>query len=345
MKKKLLLGLLAAAVVSFTACQKDEVISEIPQDEAISFNTYLGRGAQTKGSIVEINELKTQGFGVFAYYTGQKTMSEYASDPGIPANPNFMNNVKVTYESTAWKYTGTKYWPKNEDEKLSFYAYGPYDNSNDNAISIDATSKIPVLTYTVENEISEHMDVLFTPAQEDKTVTNKNSDMAFVHALSRVEFEVKTANTYSDYTMNLTSVTLSGSIHPSGTLNLGGNDVNWNKATAESKSFSIADDRAITSAPRRVQTSQETPDYIMILPQDFTGTGKELNLNVQYSVKYLSGTPVSNNVNKKVSINLEQGKAYKIIINISMDEVTFEASMTPWNVSHDGFTTGTPVVI
>lgn len=345
MKQKLLLGLLAAAAVSFTACQKNEVISEMPQDNAISFNTYLGRGAQTKGSIVELDQLKTQGFGVFAYYTGQKTMSAYASDPGIPATPNFMNDVKVTFQAEEWKYTGTKYWPKNDAEKLSFYAYGPYDSSDDNAISIDATSKKPVLTYTVDNNISNHMDVLFTPAQEDKTVTNKNSVMAFVHALSRVEFEVKTANTYSDYTINLVSVTLSGNIHPSGTLDLGGNTANWDKASAETKSFSITDNRLIESAARRVETNQGTPDYIMILPQDFTGTGNELNLNVQYYVKYLSETAVLNNVDKQVSINLEQGKAYKIIINISMDEVTFTASMTPWDENHDGFTTGTPVEI
>ena len=341
MKKKLLLGLLAAAAVSFTACQKNEVISEMPQDNAISFNTYLGRGAQTKGSIVELDQLKTQGFGVFAYYTGTTAASAYS----FPATPNFMNNVQVTYQTDAWKYTGTKYWPNNATEKLSFYAYGPYDNSNDNAISIDATSKKPVLTYTVDNVISKHMDVLFTPAQEDKTVTNQNGVMAFVHALSRVEFEVKTANTYSDYTMNLESVTLSGSIHPSGTLALGGNTANWDKASAETKSFSITDDRVITSTARRVETTQGTPDYIMILPQDFTGSGNELNLNVKYSVKYLSETAVSNNVDKKVSINLEQGKAYKIIINISMKEVTFTASMTPWNESHAGFTTGTPVEI
>lgn len=342
MKKKLLLGLLAAAAVSFTACQKNEVISEMPQDNAISFNTYLGRGAQTKGSIVEIDQLKAQGFGVFAYYTGTTAVDAYSP---FPATPNFMNNVQVTYQTDAWKYTGTKYWPKNETEKLSFYAYGPYDNSDVNAISIDATSKKPELTYIVDNAISNHMDVLFTPAQEDKTVTNKNGVMAFVHALSRVEFEVKTANTYSDYTMNLKSVTLSGNIHPSGTLALGGNTANWDKAPAETKSFSIEDDRLITPAGRRVEATQGTPDYIMILPQDFTGTGNELDLNVQYSVKYLSGTAVLNDVDKKVSINLEQGKAYKIIINISMDEVTFTASMTPWDEDHNGFTTGTPVEI
>ena len=341
MKKKLFLGLLAAAAVSFTACQKDEIISEMPQDEAISFNTYLGRGAQTKGSIVELDQLKTQGFGVFAYYTGTTAASAYT----FPAIPNFMNNVQVTYQTDAWKYTGTKYWPNNATEKLSFYAYGPYDSSDDNAISIDATSKKPVLTYTVDNAISKHMDVLFTPAQEDKTVTNKNGNMAFVHALSRVEFEVKTASNYSDYTINLASVTLSGNIHPSGTLALGGSTADWDEATATSKTFSITDDRVITSTARRVEATEGTPDYIMILPQDFTGTGDELDLNVKYNVKYGSETAVLNNVDKKVSIDLEQGKAYKIIINISMNEVTFTASMTPWDESHAGFTTGTPVEI
>ncbi len=352
MKKKLLLGLLAAAAVSFTACQKNEVISEMPQDNAISFNTYLGRGAQTKGSIVELEQLKTQGFGVFAYYTEQADADEYS----FPATPNFMNNVQVTHRdwnqavdedpsNNTWGYENIKYWPNTPGDKISFYAYGPYDNS-DNAITIDVANKKPVLTYIVNNDITKHMDVLFTPAQEDKTVINKNEVMPFVHALSRVEFEVKTAADYtSNADINLSNVSLSGNIYPSGTLALGGSTVDWTETPAESKTFSITDTRAITSTPRTVEITPGTTDYIMIIPQDFTS--ENLTLSVTYTVQYTNPSQtITNTVTKNdVAINFQQGKAYKIIINISMHEVTFTASMTSWDENHSGFINGTPVEI
>ena len=72
MKKKLFLGLMAAAAVSFTACQKDEVISEMPQDNAIGFGTYVGRDAMTKVASVDTEgklQADSRGFGVFAHYT------------------------------------------------------------------------------------------------------------------------------------------------------------------------------------------------------------------------------------------------------------------------------------
>lgn len=353
MKKKLFLGLLAAAAVTFTACQKDEVISEVIQNEAISFSTYLGRDAQTKGSIVEIDQLKTQGFGVFAYYTGTTAASAYS----FPATPDFMNNVQVTHkdwnqaadddpDNNTWGYDHIKYWPNTTDEKISFYAYGPYDNS-DNAIDIDfdAVNKKPVLTYTVDNDITQHMDVLFAPAQEDKTKTDDPINFVFAHALSRIEFAVKTAANYSNATINLTSVSLSGNIYPSGTLALGGSTVDWNETAATSKTFSINDTRVITSDPRTVETTEGNTDYIMIIPQDFTSNN--LTLSVTYTVQYTdSSQTITNTVTKNdVAINFEQGKAYKIIIKVGMDAVDFSATVTAWDKNHTGFTTGTEVAI
>ena len=357
MKKKLFLGLLAAAAVSFTACQKDEVLNEVQQDEAISFSTYLGRSAQTKGSIVEEDDLQGLGFGVFAYYTGEKTMAEYAAaSPGIPATPNFMNNEKVYMEdwdndnstNETWGYSNTKYWPNTTDEKISFYAYGPYDDPEgaSNAIAITtAAAEKPKLTYTVSEEISEHMDVLFAPAQENKTKATGTVPFAFQHALSRIEFEVKTAADYSrTATINLNSVSLTGNFYPSGTLSLGGSNVDWTEATAENKTFTITDTREVTNAPRTVQTTAGSTEYIMIIPQVFEQSA--LSMSISYN-QIISSTSTPVNITKEVNpdntFTFEAGKAYKFIISIGMNEVKFSATVTPWVETHNGFNPGTSV--
>jgi hypothetical protein len=70
---------------------------------------------------------KTDGFGVFGYYTDNV---EYSGNQ----IPNFMYNQQVTYSGSAWSYSPIKYWPNEFGsdaasegiDKLSFFAYAPY---------------------------------------------------------------------------------------------------------------------------------------------------------------------------------------------------------------------------
>ena len=358
MKKKLFLGLLAAAAVSFTACQKDEVISEMPQDNAISFNTYLGRGAQTKGTVVETAELKEQGFGVFAYYTGQTEMEDYS----ITGAPEFMNNILVNFDQLVagdWGYETIKYWPNTLGDKISFYAYGPYDHLIDgasNAISVatPADSK-PVLTYTVAPDFTQHMDVLFTPAQEDQTKTDGVVDMTFYHALSRVGFKVYSAANYSS-TIVLNGVTLSGKFYTSGKMDLGTADIdtydddsnpstaevfesvkdNWSNQTTpdDNVTFSYFSGTQTvsyaTSATNATAVDNDSDDetaaqYLMILPQTF-GTGNKITLTASYTVD-----GVANTVSKDMEFTFEAGKAYTFAIKIGLTTVDFSANVVAWD--------------
>ena len=79
MNKKYLMGFIACAALTVTSCSNDEVMDAALQQEAkaIQFSTYLGRDVETKGAVLTTDGLKTQGFGVFAYYTGQDALSRY----------------------------------------------------------------------------------------------------------------------------------------------------------------------------------------------------------------------------------------------------------------------------
>ena len=355
MKKKLFLGLLAAAAVTFTACQKDEVISEVIQDEAISFSTYLGRDAQTKGTIVETTQLQDQGFGVYAYYTGTTAASSY----NFP-NPNFMNNEKVymgdwdsdnSTEKT-WGYSNTKYWPYSASDKISFYAYGPYDNPSgaSNAISITTTSsKKPELTYTVSTDISEHMDVLFAPAQEDKTKETGTVSFTFQHALSRIQFSIKTLEDYSGKaTLTLNSVTLTGPFHKTAKFSLGTSPLTWTGHQEQINNFTIDestkddDHQKITITERIVEATNGSPEYIMIIPQEDISVNA-LQITVNYTVSYTEGATITNEITKNINPSSEfeflAGKAYKFAISVGLNEVKFNATVTAWDESHGGFST------
>ena len=355
MKKRLFLGLLAVAAVSFTACQKDEVISQMPKDQAIEFGTYLGRGAQTKGSVITTTELQTQGFGVYAYYTGQSAMSAYS----IPAVPNFLNNEKVS--GADWSYTNTKYWPNTPGDKISFYAYGPYDGANDNAIALaTGAEKKPVLTYTVNADIAKHMDVLFAPAQENftKPAPGTKVDMKFYHALSRIGFKVNTAADYSaeGVTITLKNVTLNGKFYTSADMDLGTAGINTTGTPAVFSSvkdnwaaqvtpgsavsfeyFNGTQDVAYKANTDATSTDDDPVDvngskgYIMVIPQNFESTDK-IELSVSYDLTVTSSSSTtSNTVSKSINFNFEAGKAYTFLITIGgLQKVEFTADVINW---------------
>lgn len=366
MKKKLFLGLLAAAAVTFTACQKDEVINEVPQDQAIEFGTYVGRDAMTKGSIVELDEVKTGGFGVYAYYTEESDFST----PG--ALPNFMNNTKVTYD-TDWEYSPLKYWPNENGHKISFFAYAPYDANK----TLSATNYSPIITYEVDNDITKHTDILYANAVKNQTkqIINGKVKFEFFHALSRIGFNVEAVvdevnadndlseDSGSDNTNDIDanteivvkSVTLSGNFIPEGTLDLANstgvnntsNTPSWDSETATPKTFTLDKDnfKSPTTSPstegqkvtkEKAQLNDDN-DYLMIIPQNFNSD--QVNISIVYEVKTTDNTNnanssvIENTISKSFNFNFEAGKAYMFNLHIGMTSVKVDADVEEWDES------------
>ena len=183
MKKTILLAALGLVVLA-GCTQSDEVFQgpdlqkQALEDNAITFGTYMGNSTLTrtvggeKGALTtdKLKSSESQGFGVFAYYTGKKA---YANDASAAATngttvqnsmkANFMFNQQVTWKSslseefiTKWIYSPMKYWPNEvangavDDQdndtgsdpatteysnggNLSFFAYAPYVDLNSTA--------------------------------------------------------------------------------------------------------------------------------------------------------------------------------------------------------------------
>ena len=373
MKKRLFLGILALAAVA-VSCSKDVVVNEVPQDQPIEFGTYLGRDAQTKGTVTNLNNLKSIGFGVYSYYTtSTKGLDSYFGNSGTATTaenqfkPNFMDNQQVSWD-TNWDYTPKKYWPKgNDDYRLSFFAYSPFDNDDniDKYIehSYTSTGKYgqPLLTYTIPNEVSNHQDILFAPISQNTEITkdsNLNSDKStvkfhFFHALSRIGFAVKAAADYTEATITVNSITLTGKIKNNGTMNLytatanietgtqgqqgyieARNNPGWN-LTDQNNNISYVLSGLTTTANNSEFTSIGT-NYIMIFPQSFDAS--DLTIAVDYTVTY--SQPQSVSINNSVSvqntnaITFNAGKAYTFNLSIGLDAINFTADVEDWDTTH-----------
>lgn len=189
MKKHLFIA--AAAVLALASCTTSEetfqgidFAQEEAQNNAIQFGTYLGTQVATRaGQAGSINtnvlkglgtdgsgtgseaESKKYGFGVFAFYTEDKTYGQfqggtYTGETGKAASnsaANFMFNEQIWWSKTnadasyvtGWTYAPVKYWPNDfangnavddadNDQSdntakggtgkgnVSFFAYAPY---------------------------------------------------------------------------------------------------------------------------------------------------------------------------------------------------------------------------
>ena len=132
MNKKLLFAATMAAVLA--SCSSDDLsLQTVKQQDAagvenaVSFEAYSQRSLTRAGEAgaMDNDQLKTNGFGVFGYYTD---MNEYDQT----STPNFMYNQKVS--GAGWTYEPVKYWPNeygnkaisDDVDKLTFFAYAPY---------------------------------------------------------------------------------------------------------------------------------------------------------------------------------------------------------------------------
>jgi len=126
--------LFAAVAALFAACSNNDgaesaekaQAQQNAQQIAVGFDAYQGR-ALTR-AITDLDALKTNSFGVFAYYTDNNLYDGQTI-------PNFMYNQKIDWSTDKWVYEPVKYWPNEagntaiaeEFDRISFFAYGPYE--------------------------------------------------------------------------------------------------------------------------------------------------------------------------------------------------------------------------
>lgn len=198
MKQNYFMGLIACAALTMTGCSNDEI--NAPQqsqgNNAIEFSTYLGRNAQgSRGTETKDASIKTNGFGVLAYYTEQTDFAD-------TNKPNFMWNQKVTHNGTNWEYTPIKYWPTKVKDKVSFFAYAPYvegGDANGIVLSGNSATGAPTATITLPDDPSQTID--FVAAVQMNKTHDKGTNVSFklLHEMTRVKVQAKLdKSVYSD---------------------------------------------------------------------------------------------------------------------------------------------------
>lgn len=332
MDKKFVMGIAAMAALTLVSCSSDDLDSfsgDSSKNEAISFDGYLGRSAVavngTRGSVETVDELKTDGFGVFGKYNAD-------------ANQNFgsdlFNNVKVYFSSTAepakWTYDNTKYWPT--EGHIDFLAYAPHvDNKTLTGSSID---------FAVDGDVTKQKDLLWANAA-NKTNTDKPVTFIFKHALSRLGYTVKTSAAAEGTTITLNQITLAGSdpksttetakaFYTEGAIDLSTGHWKEHSKDAVKQDFNwFSGSEDVTSASESKPYTNPTSDYLFVIPQDFsqkTTSADALYVVVEYTISYSDQTTMKTKVYKQLDKEFEQGKAYTINLTIGLTPIEFDVT-------------------
>ena len=330
MKKNFFLGFIALAALTVSSCSNDADLTLKTPDNAIEFGTYVGRDAQTRANVISADNLAEQGFGVFAYYTDDADFSS-------SAKPNFMFNQKVTGKasgveqsgsgstswSTGWEYSPLKYWPNEETDKLSFFAYAPHKPSGDGDDNFDLFDNTvagdPIITFKVNSNVTAQEDFLYAAPVLNKCKANggvgvnDQVEFKFKHALARIGFNIETivdevsdnpTGTEDDKinnngttldastTVYVDKVELIGSFFNNGKFNL--NTGIWDEKnytvgsttyTLETANFKSA---LVTTTKQPLNADNS---YIMIIPKYFDNTSAENKLCIRTTYRVLTGDP------------------------------------------------------
>lgn len=344
MNKKFFMGIAAMAALTLVSCSSDDLNSvsdNSPKNEAISFDGYLGRSAVavngTRGGVVTIDQLKTDGFGVFGNY------SEESEGTKTVYGANWFDNVKVTCPSSAWTYSPLKFWATQGH--IDFLAYAPYDSEYDNKVTKDNQK----LDFTVNSDIKNQKDLLYANAvgqTKDKISSTGNKvKFQFAHALSKLGYKVKLSGNYSsNATFTLKNIKLAGSsngatkaFYTSGKIDLSKTNTAsdlWSDYATDRQNFDwFSGSSTVTGTVLKHpdENRAENEDYLFVIPQKFKTGTDELYVIVTYTITYTNDptNSITNTVYKQLSNDFEPGKAYMINLTLGLP-IEFDADVTTW---------------
>lgn len=317
--------LLMAMTLVVMACTGVEDMAGTPEQERsaqqqpVAFSAYVNRSTTRGGAKGQLTtdgtggttSLRTEGFGVFGFYTGSRLYNQMSL-------PNFMYNQQVTHDGSDWTYSPIKYWPNEngtngsqDADYLSFFAYAPYaevdgstgcvttepKNSGIVALTRAKDSGDPLVSYYASFNPSECVDLCWAaPLLDQKRPDNigEKETFNFHHALAALNVQIDAdVDVVSHATSSLDgktriwvrSVTFEG-FATKGKLNL-------NNSASIPHWYGLGCDCDLTSTPITIYDgrSNRHEGIAQALNERPTGLNPELVQSAPYTVNPEGGTP------------------------------------------------------
>ncbi len=365
------------AALCLAGCAKSIILDDGESSIPMQFGVYSARSAEaTKADDSYVAPGVTtlpsgSSFGVFAYYQEGVvgTSTAHWTDGG--RTPDFMFAQQVSFDGAAYSYSPIRYWPANEENTISFWAYYPYgaystDNTGTLKFYSDAactsaytasSTGLPVVEYTVPADPANQSDILFESFNnKDKTYANCSPTegvvpLNFRHVLCAVQFAVempsgagsqgdlslKEGGSYvHDYSFTFTDLTINGLPREGICTDVSAATVSWTTSGSFDASSTV------------YNPSTGRTDNFILLP---TTLGDGITLDATMELKFRAEDDPDNRSADLVypftvtglKLNTiedasntaitvwETGKRYVYTLQLSLDRIEFSAAVSDWD--------------
>ena len=247
-----------------------------------------------------------QSIGIYAYlHNKNENFTTYI--------PNFMFNQQATSRDDAdyFSYSPLKYWPNDENSKVSFIAYFPYCNNADDdgtRFSVASTGITPLLAnsdtglptfnFTVKNAVADQVDFLVSdvmanlpktrdtegdPGQPFNDLSIKDRvTFLFKHMTAKVEFRiVADPDIHKDIvhfhlnTLTVSNLYKNGTLTPTYDAGTGETSFTWSESTTPAKHGVTPD----------YKLNFKTYEPQLLMPQEL---GNDVKMSVSYTITFKS---------------------------------------------------------
>ncbi len=314
-----------AVLLCLSGCTPTEM-ENTEDSTSISFSAYTGVQTHTRSVETKLDNMKTDGFGIIAYMTND----DYAT---ATTKHLFMENQMVKYATSpgsGWTYTPTKYWPNNGVDKLTFFAYAPYDADASKGITVINDNGTPKITLSAASPKATP-DLVVANESTQMNLTSGTVTFPFKHTLARVRMLAKTAKEVKPTKMKV-CVSKIELIHSSKVLKTATLDMTtgiWTPANdylTDTYDLEAPEKEISSTVINLFGDNQE----LFFIPVTTIADDIKIKISYNFTTLHEGNEGYTSTTTKTISLNdncLDQNKSYTYTFTIGLDDITMDTSI------------------
>lgn len=324
------------ALGGLTMCGKNEVVAhEEDPWTALTGDSPITFTSATSGPVTKTTSPLTSTFGVFAsFQQGVIGSGIHATGSAATFTPNYMYNEDVHYNAgPSYRYAPIKYWPNNQENTISFWAYSPYTGTENflknhglGTNYSNTSTGIPDINFTLADGKT---DLMVTHLNESapyivkdlsKPAVSGTVDLLFHHVLCKVNFIFRLST--GGHEVNLTMIRFDH-VYQAGTYDSYNSPSSWQNRTGDISFTAFSGTQALS-------TSDTAVEGVMLIPQ-IMDDPYDVNLHIQYTVDDVEDVCDISLSTKHASWDENTQYTYTVTITPGVHPyIMFSADIKPW---------------
>ena len=343
MKKSFLLAAFAGILLAGCTSDEQTEVATSRTDNPIVFNSPIVN-AQTRAVAGEqpVNGKysTSESFHVYGVWSASDLATWGAATPYMDTDVKY-REISTDIKQNYWASDVTYYWPKVGN--LSFAAYSPAECSGTKSYGANG---LTITDFTVDATTANQYDLMYSERSLNRTSSSQlgsgvtatyksGVDIQFKHALSSIKFQAKTSEDYSNTTIRIKKIEISGTCYK-GTFSEQVTDGStysstpgWaviNEPTANSYiAYEDGTGIIISTSAQSVQSND-----VILLPQTLPD-------GAQFTITYTIQSQGSNEITQTATQTIKDltatwvmGKRYTYTIVFTLHQIFFTPEVSAW---------------